>query len=178
MFTHLRRGRGYSFETRVVAELNSHEWRARRLGGSSMGLPDVVAVSTYNDTLYSIECKSTKSTAAYVPQDQLLRCKEITQMFDKYTNRYVVLGFKFAANKAEIRNKRKIKKRKLKYFFFIISDTRYFDEIEWFKCDDTGRISFKSKTMPNEILQKYQLFDKIMLDISLLRTRMNQRTLV
>ena len=43
--TNIRRSRGYNFEYRLVKQLNTGEWIARRLGGSSTGLPDIVAVN-------------------------------------------------------------------------------------------------------------------------------------
>ncbi len=40
----IRRSRGYAFEHGLVERFNGlGDWRARRLGGSSTGLPDIVA---------------------------------------------------------------------------------------------------------------------------------------
>lgn len=188
MVHHLRQARGYAFETTVVKKLSLYEWEARRLGGSSMGLPDVVAVSTYLDTIYALECKSTKSTEAYVHQDQLLRCKDILRMFDRYTNRYVVLGFKFAANTFETKitiskitgkqRKKIVKARKLKYYFFLISNPYYFDNIEWFKCNDQGSIDVKSLVSLKQMVKPSKLYERVVTSIDGLRSASSQRSLV
>ena len=47
---------------------------ARRLGGSSTGLPDIVAVNNTESILLSIEAKSGTSNSIYVPDDQIGRC--------------------------------------------------------------------------------------------------------
>ena len=69
--TNIRRSRGYNFEYRLVKQLNSKKWIARRLGGSSTGLPDIVAVNNSESILLSIEAKTATSNSIYVPQDQI-----------------------------------------------------------------------------------------------------------
>lgn len=102
-----RRQRGYSFEKSIVNNFNNMDgWDARRLGGSSTGLPDVVATNNDKSILYSIECKSGEGNILTIPRDQIERCFEITDKFLKvYKNRYVSFAFKFKGNK----------KRKLQY---------------------------------------------------------------
>ena len=107
--TNIRRSRGYNFEYRLVKQLNSGEWIARRLGGSSTGLPDIVAVNNPDSILLSIEAKTATSNSIYVPQDQIYRCYLITEMFEAYQERYIVLAFKF------MRKQRLIVKGEIKY---------------------------------------------------------------
>ena len=47
-----RQKRGYTFETQSVAEFNKGTWKARRLGGSISGLPDVGIVNNSESSSY------------------------------------------------------------------------------------------------------------------------------
>ncbi|NAL78752.1 resolvase [Nitrososphaera sp. AFS] len=91
----IRRSRGYSFEHKLVQRLNNGEWNARRLGGSSTGLPDIVAVNNKTGTLLTIEAKSGTGDILYVPADQIERCILIDRMFSYYDKRHIILAFKF-----------------------------------------------------------------------------------
>jgi Holliday junction resolvase len=95
----IRRSRGYSFEHRLVQRLNSGDWNARRLGGSSTGLPDIIAVNNKTGTLLTIEAKSGTGDILYVPADQIQRCLLVNQMFSYYEKRHIVLAFKFMRKK-------------------------------------------------------------------------------
>lgn len=64
-----------------MQRLNNEIWIARRLGGSSTGLPDIVAVNNQNAILLSIEAKSGTGDALYVQPDQIQRCLLIRDMF-------------------------------------------------------------------------------------------------
>src|SRR5438876_329605 len=49
-----RRQRGYNWEDTIVKRFNSSgEWKAFRLGSPSVGLPDILAVSTKENTIYT-----------------------------------------------------------------------------------------------------------------------------
>ena len=92
-----RRNRGYSFEHGIILYLEKIGWRAKRLGGSSTKLPDVLA--THDDTIYSMEAKSIMlptTRTAFIPFDQVHRCIDMLTMFSMYKNRYVVFAFKFS----------------------------------------------------------------------------------
>lgn len=108
-----RRSRGYSFEYSLVKAFNDKDgWTARRLGGSSTGLPDVVATNKDKSILLAIECKSGESDILPIPRDQIDRCIDITDNFlTAYENRYIVFAFKFKGTA----------KRKLQYRFMFIS---------------------------------------------------------
>lgn len=108
-----RRSRGYSFETNIVKAFNSKEgWSAKRLGGTTTHLPDIVVTNNSKSILYSIEAKSGDTDRLYIPKDELERCIDIVDKWlSLFQKRYVVLAFKFKGNK----------KRKLQYRF-IASD--------------------------------------------------------
>ena len=80
----IRRNRGYSFEHVLVQKLNRNVWNARRLGGSSANLPDIIAVNNKESIFLSIEAKSGTSDSLYVPSDQIQRCFQIRDMFQVY----------------------------------------------------------------------------------------------
>ena len=83
----------------MVQRLNNGTWHARRLGGSSTGLPDIVAVNNTDGILLTIEAKSGTSDILYVPQDQIERCLLIRNMFGVYSQRHIILAFKFMSKK-------------------------------------------------------------------------------
>ncbi len=81
----MRRQRGYHWEETIVKRFNSAEkWKAFRLGSPSIALPDVLAVNTEENTIYTIEAKSGTSTSLPVPADQIERCLEWIKTFDIY----------------------------------------------------------------------------------------------
>ncbi|MDI1495797.1 MAG: Holliday junction resolvase [Cenarchaeum symbiont of Oopsacas minuta] len=95
-----RRQRGYNWEDTLVKRINASDgWSAMRLGSPSIGLPDVMAISTKYDSVYTIEAKSGTVNLLPVPADQIEKCKKIINVFDKYTNRKIVLAFKFLSKK-------------------------------------------------------------------------------
>jgi Holliday junction resolvase len=107
--TNIRRSRGYAFEHGLVEKLNSTpNWWARRLGGSSTGLPDVVATNNVEGILLAIECKSTVGNAVYIPPDQVERCVEVCKGFSWYKERHVIFAVKFGRNRSG---------RKLTYYY-------------------------------------------------------------
>jgi len=96
----IRRQRGYQWEDTLVKRFNSVEkWKAFRLGSPSIALPDVLAVNTEENTIYTIEAKSGTGTSLPVPADQIERCFEWIKTFDIYKKRNVLLAFKFLSKK-------------------------------------------------------------------------------
>jgi len=93
----IRRGRGYSWEHEMVIDINKiSAWKCRRLGGSSAGLPDLIAVNNQESKLLVFECKATKQAKVlYVPEKEIRRCFAIVDMFSIYGDRTVVVSFKF-----------------------------------------------------------------------------------
>lgn len=95
-----RRQRGYNWEDTLVKRFNSVEgWKAFRLGSPSVGLPDILAVSTKENTIYTIEAKSGTSTTLHVPYDQIQRCLKWVHTLDLYGTRKVIIAFKFLSKK-------------------------------------------------------------------------------
>ncbi|MFN3654476.1 MAG: resolvase [Candidatus Nitrosotenuis sp.] len=96
----MRRQRGYHWEDTLVKRFNAtDDWKAFRLGSPSVGLPDILAVSTKNSTIYTIEAKSGTTNSLVVPYDQILRCLEWIDTFELYNTRKVVFAFKFLSKK-------------------------------------------------------------------------------
>lgn len=95
-----RRQRGYNWEDTLVKRFNSlGHWKAFRLGSPSVALPDILAVSTKESTIYAIEAKSGTSTTLRVPYDQILRCLKWTKTFELYKKRKMIIAFKFLSKK-------------------------------------------------------------------------------
>ena len=163
----LRQARGYAFEKSIVNSFNQSGWTARRLGGSTSDLPDIVATNSGKQMLFSMECKSTIGDACYVPTDQLLRCYDILRMFNVYPWRYIVLAFKFA--------KPKTKGKKLQYWYFVVDDMAGLNNIRTVKCTRSGRLEIymisdnvqtflmtRTFTTMDEIMRLENLNQKIM----------------
>lgn len=152
----IRRSRGYSYEHTLVQRLNSGPWVARRLGGSSTGLPDVVAVNNKEATLLSIEAKSGTGDVLYVLPDQLQRCMSIRDMFGYYETKHVILAFKFMRKKRFTRKKVVVyEKRRLFEYYKIADKLNKLESVPVVKCTYGGRIfvmnngKFKKKDLPN-----------------------------
>ena len=95
-----RRQRGYNWEDTLVKRFNATEgWKAFRLGSPSVGLPDILAVSTKENTIFTIEAKSGTSTTLRVPFDQIERCLRWIHTFELYRTRKMLIAFKFSSKK-------------------------------------------------------------------------------
>lgn len=95
-----RRQRGYNWEDTLVKRFNAVEgWKAFRLGSPSVGLPDILAVSTKSNIIYTIEAKSGTNTTLRVPFDQIQRCLKWIHTFELYQTRKMVVAFKFSSKK-------------------------------------------------------------------------------
>jgi Holliday junction resolvase len=139
----IRRHRGYNYEHTLVQRLNNGKWRARRLGGSSTGLPDIVAVNNDAGILLTIEAKSGTSDILYVPQDQIERCLVVRNMFGIYPQRHIILAFKFM-NKKRFRRKNQTvyESRKLVEYYKVadvVADMKVLPTI--IKCTYDGKTS-------------------------------------
>lgn len=95
-----RRQRGYHWEDTIVKRFNTLEgWKAFRLGSPSVRLPDILAVSTKDRTIFTIEAKSGTVNYLPVPADQIQRCLHWADTFDIFHTRKVLLAFKFLSKK-------------------------------------------------------------------------------
>lgn len=157
-----RRSRGYVFEKQIVNAFNNHispssssssssqkkEWHAKRLGGTTTHLPDIVIINNDKSILYSVEAKSGDTDRLYIPRDEIERCLDITtKWLSSYKGKYVVLAFKFKANKQE--------KRKLQYRFIIL------DNIFTFVYNELKFISFNIIT--DELIFQYTQGKKLVI---------------
>jgi hypothetical protein len=164
MSYNFRRSRGYTFEQKeMVGFFDSRDnWHARRLGGTSTGMPDVLITNNKDSILWSVECKSMtakdvndpNNQKGYIPQDQIQRCYSMLDMFSVYIQKNVVFAFKFATKKP----------RKHHYFFFKIHGMT---NIKSLICTTDGevRTTKQSKDIPCAIAYaKYKTFEKLMKD--------------
>jgi Holliday junction resolvase len=95
-----RRQRGYNWEDTLVKRFNAIDgWKAFRLGSPSVGLPDILAVSTRENVIYTIEAKSGTNTTLRVPFDQIQRCLKWIHTFELYQTRKMIVAFKFSSKK-------------------------------------------------------------------------------
>ncbi len=95
-----RRQRGYNWEDTLVKRFNATEgWKAFRLGSPSVGLPDILAVSTKENCIFTIEAKSGTNTTLRVPFDQIQRCLKWIHTFELYHTRKMIIAFKFLSKK-------------------------------------------------------------------------------
>ena len=113
------------------------------MGGSSTGLPDIVAVNNDAGILLTIEAKSGTSDILYVPQDQLERCLVVRNMFGIYPQRHIILAFKFM-NKKRFRRKNETvyeSRRLMEYYKVadIVANMRVLPTIV--KCTYDGKTS-------------------------------------
>ncbi len=96
----IRRQRGYHWEDTIVKRFNAASgWNAFRLGSPSVALPDILAVSTRDNSLFVIEAKSGTAVTLHVPSDQIERCLRWTDTFELYRFRTIILAFKFLSKK-------------------------------------------------------------------------------
>jgi Holliday junction resolvase len=155
----IRRSRGYSYEHALVQRLNNGSWLARRLGGSSTGLPDIVAVNNKEATLLSIEAKSGTGDALYVHADQLQRCLLIRDMFGYYKTKHVILAFKFMRKKRFTRNRQVVyEKRRLVEYYKIADKLDRLGTMPIVKCSYSGATfvmhngKFTQRSLPSYIM--------------------------
>ena len=139
--SNIRRNRGYGYEHTLVQRLNNTRWIARRLGGSSTGLPDIIAVNNKDSTLLSIEAKSGTGDALYVPPDQIHRCLFIRDMFGYYKTRHAILAFKFMRKKRFKRQNNIIyEHRRLLEYYKVADKLKKLPCMPIIKCTYTGKI--------------------------------------
>ena len=155
----IRKSRGYNYEHTLVQRLNDGSWIARRLGGSSTGLPDIVAVNNKQATLLSIEAKSGTGDALYVRPDQILRCLLIREMFGYYRTKHVILAFKFMRKKRYTRKREVVyEQRRLVEYYKIGDKLNKLENIPVVKCTYSGKTyvmsngKFVVKDLPNFVM--------------------------
>jgi Holliday junction resolvase len=140
--SNIRRSRGYAYEHGLVERFNALDgWHARRLGGSSTGLPDIVALNNKEGILLTIEAKSGTSDILYVPKDQIERCKMVRNMFSIYPTRHVIFAFKFMSKKRFRRKNTTVYEQRKLIEYYKIADILLDDvrSLPIVKCTYDGR---------------------------------------
>lgn len=131
-----RRQRGYNWEDTLVKRFNGLDgWKAFRLGSPSVALPDILAVSTKENTIFTIEAKSGTGTTLYVPNDQILRCLNWIHTFELYRTRKMVVAFKFLSKKRV--GKDKYEHRELREYYKIWDESK---PVSDFVCTYDGMV--------------------------------------
>ena len=160
-----RRQRGYHWEDTIVKRFNGlKDWKAFRLGSPSVALPDVLVVSTKNNTIFTIEAKSGTGTTLQVPFDQIIRCLKWTDTFELYGKRKVILAFKFLSKKRI--DIGKYEHRELREFFKIwdeslkITDCVCTYEGDTFSLENRKRSKISLEDYPMPFNSRYQIFSK------------------
>lgn len=89
------RSRGYSFEKKIVESLlKIEDWNAKRLGGTTTTMPDIIASNVNKSIFLAIECKSTDSTQVSIEKDQIDRLIDTIES-QPYKHKYACFAFKF-----------------------------------------------------------------------------------
>ena len=160
-----RRQRGYHWEDTIVKRFNALEdWKAFRLGSPSVALPDVLVVSTKNNTIFTIEAKSGTGTTLQVPFDQIIRCLKWTDTFQLYKKRKVILAFKFLSKKRI--DIGKYESRELREFFKVwdeslkITDCVCTYDGDTFSLENRKRTKISLEDYPMPFNSRYQIFSK------------------
>lgn len=117
----VRRSRGYNFENDMVKKVNGFGgWHARRFGGASTHMPDVIMTNNEKSIIAIMEAKAGTGESLNVDKEQLEKCLELQKMFSVYESQFIMLAFKFMS-------KNKDGKRPLKMYFYPYN---YFNKIE------------------------------------------------
>lgn len=113
-------------------------WHARRLGGSSTGFPDIVAVNNSKRRLLTIEAKAGTSDNLYVPPDQIERCRKVLDIFGLYESRFAILAFKFM-NKRRTKNGESGYEHRDVHEYYKVANDLFMKEIPTVRCSYDGR---------------------------------------
>jgi Holliday junction resolvase len=121
------------------------------LGGSSTGLPDIVAVN--ND-----------AGILYVPLDQIERCLMVRNMFSIYPERHIILAFKFMGKKRFRRKNETIyESRRLIEYYKVADIVIGMKALPIVKCTYDGKTYaiFRNKTLPLDLPDYNMPFHKL-----------------
>jgi hypothetical protein len=134
------------------------------LGGSSTGLPDIVAVNNDAGVLLTIEAKSGTSDILYVPLDQIERCLIVRNMFGIYPQRHIILAFKFIGKKRFRRkNETVYESRKLIEYYKVADIVIGMKALPIIKCTYDGKTYaiFRNRTVPLDLPDYNMPFHKL-----------------
>jgi Holliday junction resolvase len=171
----IRRSRGYNYEHTLVQRLNNDYWHARRLGGSSTGLPDIVAVNNADGIMLTIEAKSGTADTLYVPRDQIKRCIMVRDMFGIYPDRHIILAFKFMSKKRFRRKEQTMyEQRKLLEYYKAADGVVGMKDMPIIKCTYDGRTyaMHKNKTVVLDLPDYVMPFQNLVAPVNATSVRM------
>ncbi len=135
------------------------------MGGSSTGLPDIVAVNNDAGILLTIEAKSGTSDILYVPLDQIERCLIVRSMFGIYPERHIILAFKFMGKKRFRRkNETVYESRRLIEYYKVADIVVGMKALPIIKCTYDGKtyaIFRNNKTVPLDLPDYHMPFHKL-----------------
>ena len=134
------------------------------MGGSSTGLPDIVAVNNEAGILLTIEAKSGTSDILYVPLDQIERCLIVRKMFGIYPERHIILAFKFMGKKRFRRkNETVYESRRLIEYYKVADIVVGMKALPIIKCTYDGKTYaiFSNKTVPLDLPDYRMPFHKL-----------------
>jgi Holliday junction resolvase len=134
------------------------------LGGSSTGLPDIVAVNNDAGILLTVEAKSGTSDILYVPLDQIERCLIVRNMFGIYPERHIVLAFKFMGKKRFRRkNETVYESRRLMEYYKVADIVVGMKSLPIIKCTYDGKTYaiFSNKTVRLDLPDYSMPFHKL-----------------
>lgn len=134
------------------------------MGGSSTGLPDIVAVNNDAGILLTIEAKSGTSDILYVPLDQIERCLIVRNMFGIYPQRHIILAFKFMGKKRfRRRNETVYESRRLIEYYKVADIVVGMKALPIIKCTYDGKTYaiFRNKTVPLDLPDYGMPFHKL-----------------
>ena len=162
----IRRSRGYSNENEQVKYISSFmNFRAKRLGGSSVQFPDVVVTNDKFSLLMAMECKATGSKnrleiCNFGKKQQINTCIDCVETFTLYRTRLIVGQFKFQTN---------MTKSKLPYRYYVVIDGRYLapDMISKIICHINGDVTlYMNDTIFKLKVNTMQIFRELNLKIA------------
>ncbi len=135
------------------------------MGGSSTGLPDIVAVNNDAGILLTIEAKSGTSDLLYVPLDQIERCLIVRNMFSIYPERHIIFAFKFMGKKRFRRkNETVYESRRLIEYYKVADIVVGMKTLPIIKCTYDGKtyaIFRNNKTVPLDLPDYSMPFQKL-----------------
>jgi Holliday junction resolvase len=160
--------RGYHWERYLTDAFNYDGWQARRLGGTTETMPDILAVyhteyGVLNSVMIAIEAKSSVDNYCSVENEQIVRCKTMVEIFKLYEQKYIVLAFKFG-------NRKRGSHRDNKHYFLVFTPDHWIENINMVICRYDGRITVKynDDKITNVVLDP----DKIVRSIGDLKTNL------
>ncbi len=168
------RGRGYKHEDSIIDKFNSMDsWNAKRLGGTTIELPDLLITNNDERIFIAAECKSTTSNSVSVHINQITRCFKILDMFSIYDRHYIIFPFKFSQNQrippsskkkdgTRTRNQKMMTTRKLKEFYLLFNPAIIKEIPKFISCNYDGTFRIFPNDKDNDQFKFFDSFEKLL----------------